>query len=237
MKIKSIILSVLMTSLSSLAFSQNTDPLANARYIEVTGVAEMEVVPDEIYVTIIVRERANNKRKFSIEEQEKNLKNALQSIGIDLKNLSLANANADFVKVRWKKEDVITQKDYLLKVGDATTLSKVFSELDKLEIKDAYIQRVNHSRMELLKKEVKIKAIKNAKEKVDYLLGAIGEKAGKPLVINENDNSPMYMEAMNYRSKNISMDIDGNAAPEPEVELEFRKIKLQSNVYFKCSID
>ena len=174
MKIKSFILSILLTSLSSLAFSQNTDPLANARYIEVTGVAELEVVPDEIYVTIIVRERATNKRKFSIEEQEKNLKNAMQSIGIDLKNLSLANANADFVKVRWKKEDVITQKDYLLKVGDATTLSKVFAELDKLEIKDAYIQRVNHSRMEQLKKEVKIKAIKNAKEKVDYLLGAIG---------------------------------------------------------------
>ena len=42
-------------------------------FIEVTGTSETEISPDEIYITITLLERAENKEKLSIEKQENNL--------------------------------------------------------------------------------------------------------------------------------------------------------------------
>ena len=102
-------------------------------YIEVNGYAEKEVIPNEIYIGIILRERIENKEKISIEFQEKQLKESLNTLNIPISNLSMADANADYVKVSWQKRDVLTKKDYQLKVGNATTVGKVFQELEKLK--------------------------------------------------------------------------------------------------------
>src|SRR5699024_11711269 len=51
---------------------------------EVTGTAMMEVVPDEIYVKIILREK-DQRGKTELEQQEKKLFQTLQKVGIDVK--------------------------------------------------------------------------------------------------------------------------------------------------------
>ena len=88
--------------------------------------------------------------------REEKLKFALIEIELDMKNLFLADANADHVKVKWKTKDVLTKKDYLLKVTNATKVGQVFQQLDKLEITDAFITKVNHSKIDSLKKEIRI---------------------------------------------------------------------------------
>jgi hypothetical protein len=208
-------------------------------YIEVTGTAKKEIVPDEIYIAIIIHERYVNKEKISIEEQETKLKNAIKSLGIDLADLSLADANADYVKVRWQKKEVLTKKDYTLKVSNATLVGLVFAELEKLEITDAYISKVDHSKMDDLKKEVKIEAIKAAKEKADYLLAAIGEQTGKPLVIVENEGIPgIGMENINVRGSRDMLYVDGVKVKSEDDgnAIQFQKIKIQSGIYVKFSI-
>src|SRR6185436_3078476 len=169
------------------AYSQSKTDLEEKPYIEVTGTSEKLVVPDEIYVKIVIREKYVGKEKITIESQEGKLKAGLNEIGIDLQNLSLADANADYVRVKLWSKDVLTRNEYLLKVSTATILGKVFQKLDQLEITDAFIIRVEYSKIDSLKKEVKILAIKAAKEKADYLLQAIGEQAGKPLIIQESN--------------------------------------------------
>ena len=170
-------------------FAQTTINVAEERpYIEVTGTAEREVIPDEIYVEIVILEKYVNKVKVTIEEQETKLKAALQAVGIDLEDLAVSNTNANYVKVRWQKKDVVTKKSYNLKVADANTLGNVFEQLDKLEITNAYIERVDYSKMDSLRKEVKILAIKDAKDKANYLLNAIDERIGEPLIIRETEN-------------------------------------------------
>ena len=47
------------------------------------------------------------------------------------------------------------------------------------------IAKTGYSKMEELKKELKIAAIKAAKEKANYLSGAIGEHVGEAVTINE----------------------------------------------------
>lgn len=222
--------------LSVAAFGQiKTEKPMELPYIEVTGTAEKEVIPDEIYIGIIIKEKYINKIKTTVEEQEEKLKNAIKSLGIDLTNLYLSDIDADYVKIRWQKNDLLTRKDYTLKVTDATTVGKIFQELDKLEVSDAYISRISHSKMEVLRKEIKIMAIKAAKEKADYLLTAIGEQTGKPLVIHENEL---------HLNKNLSSNFRSIPGAEDELwkvknsnnEIEFQKIKIQASMYVKFSI-
>lgn len=213
-----------------LNFSQSKPTIFDDKpYIEVIGTAEMEVIPDEIYIQFTLKEKNESKTKITIESQEEQLKSQLNANGIDMKNLYLSDANSDYVKVSWRKKEVVTEKDYTLKVSDATAVSQVFMLLEKLQILDASISKVNHSKMADFRKEVKIKAIQAAKEKADYLLGSIGEKTGKPLVVKEQESDVVIGRSNVALKGYISNESENN-------ELQFKKIKIQTSIYVKFSI-
>jgi uncharacterized protein YggE len=175
-------------------------------------------------------------RLFDIEKQEKELKKNLVKIGIDLNDLQLADAASDYIKIKRKKSDVIASKDYLLKVKTTTEIGKVFEMLDAIDAFNANIQRVNHSEIEKFKVEVKMMAVKAAKDKATYLLTAIGEKLGKPLLIQERetyeDFQPLRKTAM---MANMVMDAEGGQE-EVLPEIGFQKIKLKYSVFAKFAI-
>lgn len=234
------ILALVFLQTSILAFGQaQLQNINDQPYIEVVGVAENEIIPNEIYIEILIRERYINKVKVSIEEQEDKLKSAVKSLAIDPKDLYLSDANADYLKVRWQKKDVLTKKEYTLKVSNATTVGQVFLELEKLEITDAHISKVNHSKIDSLLKEVKIQAIKAAKNKSDYLLAAIGEQTGRALVIKENEmlSNTSVSNTRGSRSGDTELYIDGvKMKYEDSSEIQFQKIKIQTSVYAKFAI-
>jgi hypothetical protein len=205
----------------------------------VNGYAEKEVIPNEIYIGITLRERMENKEKVTIESQEKQLREVLTTLSIPISNLSIADANADYVKVSWQKRDVLTKKEYQLKVGNATTVGKVFQELEKMKIQDGYIDHVSHSAIDSLRKQVRIEAIKAAKEKSDYLLSAIGQKTGKALIVSELENNTLTrsdLARMPARAANKMFSDGAFESLEREPEIEFQKIKLSYSIYTKFTI-
>lgn len=208
-------------------------------YIEVTGTAWKEVIPDEIYIGFTINEKYLNKDKVTIEQQEEKLIEVIKSLGIDLANLNLSDANADYIKVRIRRKDVLTKKEYLLKVGDAKMVSKVYEELEKLDILDASITKVNHSQIENLRKEARIMAIKAAKDKADYLLSAIGEQTGKALIVKELESGYNYEQYANVRGQRASGNVyyvDGVRVAGAQEEIQFEKIKVQASIYVKFAI-
>src|SRR5690606_37369121 len=94
-------------------------------FIEVTGLSEMEVVPDIIEVHITLQEYLEGKNKMSISKQEEKMKKKLSDLGVDLKELSLITAVADYQRVRMLKKDVVNTKTYLLKLSSAEMVSRV----------------------------------------------------------------------------------------------------------------
>lgn len=233
---------VLLFVLTSVVYvSQAQNPIEEKPFIEVTGIAEQEIVPDQIYISIIIREKYENKEKVTIESQEEKLKVLLKEINIPTSDLYLSDANADFVKVKFRTKDVLTKKDYILKVSSATSVGQVFLQLEKLEINDASISKVSHSKIDSLRRENRITAIKAAKRKADYLLNAIGEVTGKPLVVRENNtgnneynynrNTPVQVSSY----ANARFLDDGDKATDNE-EIQFKKIKIQSSIYVKFLI-
>lgn len=211
------------------SFAQSYEPKPEIPYIEVNGTAEKEVVPDIIYVSIALTDKVVNKDTYTISAQEEKLKKALQGLGIDLKNLTLADASSDVIMHKRREKGVAQRQEYLLKLSTASEVTRVFEMLHDNDIKEATISRVDHSKMDELRKEVRINAIKAAKDKATYLLEAIGQQPGKPLIVREEMGMP-------YRANmysNVSFDA---AAMGRQEETDFRKIKIQFSYYVKYEI-
>lgn len=205
-------------------------------YIEVNGMAEKEVVPDRIYLGILIRERITGKDKVTVAQQEEKLKSGLKRKGIALENLYLSDANANYYHHKWRNREVISQTQYELRLGNATEVSEVFALLDEIEITDAWISKVDHSRMEELKKDLRIEAIKSAKAKSDYLLNAISQQTGKALIVRENEvyQPPVYFNKMANAQMDM-LEVAGAATPAYE-PVDFRKIKIQTSIYVKFEV-
>jgi len=212
------------------AFSQNNKNCCETPFIRVQGIAEIEIVPDEIYLSITLNEE-DDKQKTDILLLEEKLKETVHSLGIDMKNLMLQDASSNFDRGIWRK-DVNKVKDYLLLVHSAEMVGKVLYRLDEVGISNVYIEKYTHSKIEEFRKEVKINAMKAAKEKASYLLEAIGEKAGSPLeVLEQQDFYPMPVANMAMRKTKQLSSFESNYA-----EIDFKKIKLQYTIDAKFEI-
>jgi uncharacterized protein YggE len=221
------------------ATGQQQTPQEEKPNIEVTGVAEMEVVPDEIYVSIVLREKNKNSDKWKIETQEDNLLKKLKENGFDIKNLSLSGADGDLQYQVFRKNRVITEKRLQMKVQNAGEVNKLFQVLDELEIEDAGINKTSHSEIEKFRKDIKIEAMKAAKNKADYLLTAIGEQTGKPLLIREQvyTTYPTNLYA-NTALQEVVVTGYGtrNEAKGFEDAIAFTKIKIRYEIFAKFGI-
>jgi uncharacterized protein len=244
---KIFIATVLLTVLSANIFSQT--PEAKKPYIEVTGTSETEITPDEIYITITLLERNENKEKLTIEKQEDDLKQNLKELGIEMSSLVLNTANADYRKIRASKKDVITSKCYVLKVNNADMLDKVYKRLDKINAHDAYISRLSHSKITEFTKENRIKAIKAARDKAEYLLLAVNNTMGAPVQITETmnalENDPYggYHYGRGYAA-NVSQSyssLSSGSTSESfsgsgEDDISIRKIKIKASFLVRYEI-
>ena len=82
--------------------------------------------------------------------------------------------------------------------------------------------------MENIKKQLKIQAVKAAKDKAIYLAEAVGEHVGQALVINDPNENNQYPQPLYYANKMMAPQAEGDmAAP---MNVDFKKIKLQFDV-------
>lgn len=234
MKMFKLLTAILFVSTLTPTFAQEKEPTP---HIEVTGTARLEIMPDEIYVAITIREREEGKQTITVEQQEASLKKGLQDIGLSLENLVLSDSESDYVKIRFRRKEVITTKSYTLKLGTAEEVNKVFTKLDELEILDAYISRTERSDIVELRKQLRIDAIKAAKEKADYLLNAIGEETGNAIEVRENDPNYYFNSfANNIQRSYVAEEEGGSVVTGGLPEIGFEKIRLQASIYVKFSI-
>jgi uncharacterized protein YggE len=233
----------LLTLFSLLAVSSYSQQIGknfiDENYIEVTGKAEMEITPDEIYLKIIVSEQ-DNKGKQTLEELEKLMIDKLRALNVDIeKNLSVHDISSNFKNYWIGKNDIFTTKEYQVLVNDATTAGKIFRELETVNISNITVDRISHSEIEKFRQEVKIEAVKAAKVKAIFLAGAIDQKIGKAIHIQEvGDFKPMngYMPELS----NTIM-IRGNSSlyesKDKEPIIEFGKINLQYEIEAKFKLE
>jgi uncharacterized protein YggE len=196
--------------------------------IKVIGTAEMEIVPDEIYMSVTLKEYTKDKKKFTIEELEKNLVNYLEKVTVtDKKDIKMDNMDACVIRMKRKNKDEVITKSYDVKFKDAQQVYQLYSAMDSLGITGAFVSKYSHSKMEEYKTKIKVNAINAAKEKAVYLLAAIGEKAGKAVSVTEptgfvsvDDGTYDNRRENNYYSNSYSQsNVNGSFSTENPVSV------------------
>ena len=184
-------------------------------YIQVNGRAEQEITPDEFYLSIVIDER-DSKGKVSVESRQRDM-------------------SSEFFR---RKTSVATAK-YQLQLGSAAEVSKVWQALDELGISDVSILKVSHSQIERYKEEVRVEAIRNARQSAATLAEAIGQQVGKCFYIYDSNSSVVpafYNNKAVMRSAGFMEDAVGVDADEEE-PLDFKTIRLQYNVQAKFVLE
>lgn len=174
---------------TTMTFSQNGEKnFIDQPYIEVTGEIETEIIPNEIYLNITLNEN-DKKGKLSVEEHENQMIALLKSLKIDLeKNFSILDFDG-FYQRKFLADNVVTKiKRYELIVNDGKTLGMVYEALDRIDISNITIAKTNHSDIENIKRDTKLKALEIAKEKASDYAKTIDQTLGKALYIQEINN-------------------------------------------------
>jgi uncharacterized protein YggE len=172
---KLIALIIFICALTSV-FAQTN--LSYQKKISVTGTAEMEIVPDEIYFKVVLKEYQKDKNKVAMEKLEKELTQAVLAAGIAKEDFTVEQISA-YSWSRRKKDDaeLYNTKIFIIKVSTPGKIDEVLNKVNGESIYSVEIRNYSHSKIEEYKKQLKIEAIKAAKAKATYLLEAIGEKS------------------------------------------------------------
>lgn len=219
--------------LATLSQAQQTDTKPPVKKIEVTGSAEIEITPDEIYLDIALREYKNKTTKIEIGTLEKQLQKAVQDAGLAATDLTITNVfgyNYEQWWIKKKKEvDFMARKQFRLKLSKLDKVNNILGAVDAEGIESVNISSYTHSKMEEYRKEVKMKALQAAKAKATYMLDAIGDKIDGVLEVQEinTDNyadvQPVMANAMMGRLK-----AESYAADMPAID--FKTIKVRAEV-------
>ncbi|HTK20442.1 MAG TPA: SIMPL domain-containing protein [Mucilaginibacter sp.] len=212
------------------AFAQNVDL---RRKIEVTGIAEKEVTPDIINVTISLQEYLDGRKKTTIDQLEKQLESAVKTAGIAKDEFTISNVSAWNNTLQKKKNpDFLASKQYSIRFHDLNKFNEILSKVDPKGIQSTYVDSYDYSKMPQLKQELKIQALLAAKEKATYLLNSINEKVGRPIDITESDNSNFPSPRMMYANKTLAA---GPQSSDSDIDIKPIKLSFQVQAIFEIA--
>lgn len=208
------------------------------RTISATGNAKIEVVPDEIYVAVNLREYdKKGGGKIDIETIKNSFLSACKSLGMNDSDVVVQSYSGyDGTPYQYKKNkkqnpDLKAGINYWVKVSSLKKMDDLVNKLDDEATQNFYIAKADYSKRDEIELKMKQDAIRAARDKAIALASAINEKIGNAVTINEPNevgDNPRPMYAMAMRAKAVS-DND-----EPAMNVDFKKIKIEyeANVVF-----
>ena len=215
-------------------FASNPFP----KTITVSGSAEMEVVPDEIYVNVVLKEYVKKgEGKKDIETIKSQFLESCKAVGIPDSAISIASySGINNYLLRKKKKDpnMTASISYQVKFSNSKSMDDLVDKLDDEATEAFNITSVSHSKIIEFRKQLKIKAMQAAKAKAVYLTESINEKVGEAITISEptewEAEAPRYNTLSNtsmgfYKQSQVVERLNEN-----NQEINFKKMKLRYEV-------
>ena len=220
---------LLITSLTSYGQSKN---FIDQPYLETTARVDTLVIPDRIYLSILITE-ADTKGKTSVEKLENKMADKLKTLGIDIeKQLTLTDLGSNFKKYFLRKVDVQKDKEYTLLVHDALTAGKVLMGLESIGISNVNLTKTEYSGLEKLKINLRQRAVVAAKIQGEAMVVPLDQKLGHALFISDLNTG--VQNRMTDRMVRVQMSKESDV--NQPIEIEFEKIKIESTVNVKFAI-
>lgn len=230
------LLFALLVLVTTDSFSQTKNPI-DKPFIEVSGQADTLVVPNKIWINVLLSEK-DSKGKKSVEDLEKEMISKLTEIGIDTKkDLSVSDMSSNYKYYLLKQNDIFKSRSYSILVKDATSASKVFIGLEKIGISNVRIEKIEHSDEKKIKLLINGKAILNAKQTAESFSKPLNQKVGNSIQISNFEDLSSQLAG-----KISGITIRGARSfyaeePSSEPSVEFEKIKISSNVQVRFILE
>ena len=116
---------------------------------------------------------------------------------------------------------------YWIKVSKVDMLDALVEKMDDEATQNFFIAKTSYSKMDEIKKDMKIAAVKAAKAKAIYLAEALDTQVGEAITINDPNEIGDYPRPMMYANTLMKSAADSEAPP---MDVDFKKIKLQFEV-------
>jgi len=238
---KQIITLVIASLLTTGLLAQAPTPFPKT--ISVNGSADMEIIPDEIYVVVTLKEyEKKGTGKIDLEKIKSDFLSTCKNTGLPDSVITIASYEGNYAKAwlskRKSKDELYASISYQIKFTSSKKIDELVNKLDDEATQNFDVVRVSHSKIQEYRKQVRILAIKAAKEKAIYLTEAVGENLGVAVTITES--YPGIAQPLNFNISQASfantMENATNSSPDnPAIGgIDFKKIKIfmEINVVF-----
>ena len=228
---------VLFTIVISVNSQVSPDPFP--KKISVTGSAEMEIIPDQIFVNIQLREyQKKGEEKKDLETIKTNFLNACKAAGIADSVVSIVAYTGynPYWALRKKKKDLdmFASITYQVRFSSSKEMDLLVPNLDDEATQSFEIVRTSHSKITEYRKQLKILAVKAAKDKALYLTEAIGESLGNAIKVEEPKEKQEYEipRGSNTISNTVSFNVSyrSEGKDDKDADVQFKKMKLRFEV-------
>jgi uncharacterized protein len=226
---------IMITTMGVFAQSPVVNPYPKT--ITVNGSAEMEIVPDEIYVQVELKEyEKKGSAKMDLEKIKSDFLQKVKSVGIPDSLVTIASYDG-YTDYYWhrkqlkKRNDLLASIAYQIKFTNSSKIDELVNKLDDEATQNFTVVRTSHSKIQEFRKQLKISAVRAAKEKAQYLATAVDEQVGTAVSINEVPEQsfepfPVYRTSQAYLGSNVAKDGIGGVA----AGVDFKKIKLRFEI-------
>ena len=197
-------------------------------YVEVSGYAERNVTPDTFYLSVVLAEK-DSKGKISVENQQRDMIEALRKMGVDTdKQLTMVDMTGEY----FKKSNTLITAHYRLKLTSAADVRKAYSVLSDIGISTVSMRSVSYSKIAEVRDEVRMESMKNARDKAAMLAGALGQRIGDCIRINDYSRDMTEEAVVTYNSRAMKMaaNADGAFDMDDDESIEFKPIRVTGNV-------
>lgn len=236
--VKKVMALLLLGAMGHMAIAQTDNTVerntAERRIIQVAGEAEREVTPDILYISISLIEYfkdSNNRNKVTIDVLERQLYDAAMAAGIAEEDFMINNISSYNYDWNKKKNDpgFLAAKQYRIKVTNLNAVNSLFAAVDAKGVQYSNIDGYDYSGKKELEKQLKIQAIRDARDRAEYMAEALGDQLGKALSVNESGHvnypQPVYKQ---YRSA-VAMSAE-SAMMDNSLDIDFKKVKFSYSV-------
>jgi uncharacterized protein YggE len=201
---KNILLTFMLMYIALFAMAQNEKPT-----IDVTGSAEMEVTPNIIVLSVTLTEYEENKVKIPLERIDNDFAGVVKSSNITSDKISISNFGINSIYERKHSRESYAQKTYEITFSKTENAVSFLKNLKGIKVEYVNIVKMSHTDIEKYRLELKIEALKAAKQKAETLLNAIGNKLGKVSHIQEAQDFGSYSYRNSLTSNHLLQDDSG----------------------------
>ncbi|HEU0063515.1 MAG TPA: SIMPL domain-containing protein, partial [Flavisolibacter sp.] len=212
MKFLSMLFLLFLSLLSNAQMERNPFP----KTITVTGSAEIELIPDQIFVIVTLKEYdKKGSGKINLEIIKTNFLQSVKATGLPDSAVSIDsytgyNGNP-WLRKKNKKEELYASISYQVKLKSSQQMDNLVDRLDDNATQNFYISSTSHSKLDEYRKILKVQAVKAAKDKAIYLAAAINENVGAAVTINEPNE--YYMGYSNNVNVMMRGNVNSESAP------------------------